>query len=231
MRVVSEAYSIREVPQQDRPRERLVSCGAEALTAAELIAIILGSGSKTAPIMQLSQKLVAAFGGLHQLSEASIEELCQIKGIGPAKAIQLQAAFNLGVRLAKELTPPKFKVEHPIHAYQLVKDELLKEKREIFIVVLIDAKSGVIGQHVVSMGTLTQTLVHPREVFYPAIRHKAASIILAHNHPSGDLEPSRQDLELTEKLVSVGKILGIPVSDHIIISHQGYCSLRQKGLI
>jgi DNA repair protein RadC len=206
-----------------------MSYGVESLTAAELIAIILGSGTKTVPIMQLAQKLVATFGGIQQLAEATIEELCQIKGIGQAKAIQLQAAFNLGVRLAKQMTPPKFKVEHPIHVYHLVKDELLSEKRELFVVVLIDTKGGVIGQHIVSIGTLTQTLVHPREVFYPAIRHKAASIILVHNHPSGDLTPSPQDIELTEKLIGVGKIMGIPVNDHIIISHQGYRSLRQNG--
>lgn len=225
------SYSIQQIPPEDRPRERLVAYGVEALTAAELLAIILGSGTKEAPVMELSQQLLAHFGGLQQLAEATIEELCQVKGIGPAKAIQLQAACNLGVRLAKQLTPPKFKVEHPIHVYNLVKDEMLSEKRELFVVVLMDTKGCVIGQHIVSIGTLTQTLVHPREVFYPAIRHKAASIILVHNHPSGDLTPSRHDLDLTEKLVEVGKIMGIPVTDHIIISHQGYRSLRQNSVL
>ena len=228
-KVRQNAYSVLLMPEEERPRERLVRYGPEMLSAAELIAIILGSGTKNVPIMQLAQELIARFGGLPQLAEATVEELCQIEGIGPTKAVQLRAVFSLSSRLSRQSSDAKYKIEHPLHVYHLVKDQMIAEKRELFMVVLQDAKGCVIGQHVVSIGTLTQSLVHPREVFYPAIRHKAASMILVHNHPSGDLTPSKQDCDLTKKLIEVGGVMGIPVNDHLIISEQGYLSLRQHG--
>lgn len=229
MNELQSGYSIHQLPETERPRERLMRYGTESLSAVELIAIVLGSGTKAVPVLQLAQLIVARFGGLQQLADATIEELCQIKGIGVAKAIQLRAAFNLGMRIARSTVSPKFKIEHPVHAYQLVKDELQLEKREHFVVILQDAKGCLIGHHIVSIGTLTHAPVHPREVFYPAIRHKAASLILVHNHPSGDLTPSKQDLELTHQLIAAGTLVGIPVNDHLIISERGYLSLRQKG--
>lgn len=222
-------YSIQKLPAEDRPRERLLRQGPETLSVAELIAIILGSGTKSTPVLQLSQEVVARFGTLQKLAEATIEELCQIKGVGMAKAIQLRAAFSLGIRASKQLIPPKYKIEHPAHAHNLIKDELQNEKREIFVVILQDAKGCVIGHHVVSIGTLTHAPVHPREVFYPAIRHKAVSMILVHNHPSGDLTPSKQDIDLTKKLIEVGNLVGIPINDHLIVSERGYMSIRQMG--
>lgn len=227
--MINQSYTIQHIPESERPRERLLKHGAESLSAAELIAIVLGSGTQAMPVLQLSQMVVAKFGTLQQLSEATIAELCQVKGIGQAKAIQLKAVFSLGMRMARQNIPAKFKIEHPVHAYNLVKDELVAEKREIFVVILQDAKGCSLGYHVVSIGTLTHTPVHPREVFYPAIRHNAASLILMHNHPSGDLTPSVQDIELTRKLIEVGRIVGIPVNDHLIISDRGYLSLRQQG--
>jgi DNA repair protein RadC len=221
-------YSVRNLPEAERPRERLMRYGAETLSASELIAIILGSGTKNAPVLQLAQQIVARFGCLQKLAEATVEELCQIKGVGTAKAIQLRAAFNLGLRASRHAIAPKYKIEHPVHAYHLVKDELVSEKRELFIIILQDAKGCVIGHHVVAIGTLTHAPVHPREVFYPAIRHKAASLILVHNHPSGDLTPSKQDHDLTKKLIEVGRLVGIPVNDHLIVSELGYLSFRQK---
>lgn len=229
MTQTQSSYSIQQMPESERPRERLVRFGAESLSAAELLAIILGSGTKQMPVLQLAQLMLAKFGSLGQLADATIQELCQVKGIGSAKAIQLRAAFNLGLRLSKQNIAAKYKIEHPAHAYQLVKDDLIGEKRELFVVIMQDAKGCSLGHHIVSMGTLTETPVHPREVFYPAIRHKAVSVILIHNHPSGDLTPSRQDHELTRKLIAVGQLVGIPVNDHIIISNQGYLSLRQAG--
>lgn len=221
-------YSVLSLPEAERPRERLMQRGAETLSAAELIAIILGSGTKTAPVLQLAQQIVAHFGCLNKLAEATVEELCQIKGIGRAKAVQLRAAFNLGLRVSRQSIAPKYKIEHPIHAYHLVKDNVISEKREFFIVILQDAKGYVINHLTVAIGTLTHAPAHPREVFYPAIRHKAASIILVHNHPSGDLTPSRQDHDLTIKLIEAGRLIGIPVNDHLIISEMGYFSFRQK---
>lgn len=222
------SYTIQCLPESERPRERLLQHGAESLTATELLAILLGSGTKTTPVLQLAQLMIARFGSLNQLADATVQELCQIKGIGPTKAIQLRAAFNLGFRLSRQVIPPKFKIENPIHVYNLVKEELQIEKRELLVVILLDAKNCFIGQHTVAIGTLTSVPAHPREVFYPAIRHKANSIVLVHNHPSGDLTPSRQDYELTQKLISVGDIMSIPINDHLIVSAQGYISMRQK---
>jgi DNA repair protein RadC len=222
-------YSIQHLPVEDRPRERLVRFGPEAMSTTELIALILGSGTKSKPVLQLAQDIIARFGTLQQLAEATLSELCQVKGVGLAKAIQLKAAFSLGMRVSRHITTPKYRIEHPLHAYHLLKDELEQEKRELFVVILQDVKGFVIRHEIISIGSLSYTLVHPREVFYPAIRHKASSLILAHNHPSGDPTPSSQDYELTKTLVEVGQLMHMPIQDHIIIGHQEYISLRQKG--
>ncbi len=222
-------YSIQQLPPEERPRERLVRSGAESLSTVELIAIILGSGSKTKPVLQLAHEIVSRFNGLPQLVEASLTELLEIKGVGQAKAIQLKAALNLGLRASKLNIKAKYKIEHPSHAYHLLKEELEQEKREVFIAILLDTKGVVICHEVISIGTLSQTLVHPREVFYPAIRHKAASLVVAHNHPSGDPTPSTQDFEITKVLVEAGQLMSIPLHDHLIIGQQSYISLRQQG--
>lgn len=217
------------MPEEERPRERLIHSGAESLSTAELIAIILGSGSKTKPILQLAQEVVARFGSLSQLAEATLAELLEIKGIGSAKAIQLKAAFNLGLRASRQAVKAKYRIEHPQHAYHLLKEELENEKREFFVVILQDVKGYVICHEIISIGTLSETIVHPREVFYPAIRHKAASFIIAHNHPSGDPTPSTQDFELTKVLLEASRLMNIPLMDHLIIGYQKYISLRQQG--
>jgi DNA repair protein RadC len=180
-------------------------------------------------VLQLAQEIVMRFGSLRRLSEATIEELCQIKGLGSAKAIQLKASLNLGLRASRQSPVNKHKIENPTQAYNLVKDELEMEKRELFLVILQDVKGFVIAHQIVSIGTLSKTLVHPREVFYPAVRHKAASVILVHNHPSGDPTPSNEDFDVTQKLIDVGKLMGIPVNDHLIIGDQSFVSLRQRG--
>ena len=223
-------YSVQHLPVTERPRERMMRFGPESLSAAELIAIILGSGTKSMPVLQLAQEILIRFGSLSRLADATIEELCQIKGVGLAKAIQLRATFNLGIRASKNAILPKIKIDHPSQVYQLVKDELQHEKREHFIVILLDIKGCVICHQVVAIGTLSNALVHPREVFYPAIRHKAANLILVHNHPSGDLTPSPQDYEVTRQLIEVGQIMGMPISDHLIISERGFLSMRQQGV-
>lgn len=226
----SEAfYSILHLPEEERPRERLSRHGPEALSTAELIAIILGSGSKGFPVLQLAHDIVARFGSIKDLADATVVELCQIKGLGNVKAIQLKAALSLGARLSKHTIGAKYRIESPVHAYHLVKDELAHAKREFFVVILLDVKGFLITHQVVAIGTLSQTLVHPREVFHPAIRHNAASIILAHNHPSGDPTPSEEDYQVTNQLLQVGALLSIPVNDHIIVGEQRFISLRQQG--
>jgi DNA repair protein RadC len=228
---VSEQYlRIHKLPESERPRERLLKHGAEALSTVELIAILLGSGTKSNPIMQLSQLLLTHFGSLNCLAEATIEELCQIKGIGLTKALQLKACLSLGTRLSRQAAIPKYPIVHPSHAYHLVKDEIQNEKREVFMVILLDVKNGLICYEIISIGTLSSSLVHPREVFYPAIRHKAASVILVHNHPSGDPTPSQHDFDVTQTLIESGRLIGIPVNDHLIIGSESFISLREKGI-
>jgi DNA repair protein RadC len=223
-------YSLQQIPIDERPRERLKRQGPEALTTAELVAILLGSGIQGKSVLMLAQELVNRFGSLRALSEATIAELREVKGLGEAKAIQLKAAFSLGAKAASQINPPKFKISNPVHAYNLLKEELECEKREIFICILQDAKGYVISHEVVSIGSLTESMVHPREVFYPAIRHKAASIILAHNHPSGDPTPSESDYQTTKALVNASHLISIPIHDHIIIGLGRYVSLRQLGV-
>jgi len=223
-------YSIQHLPEEERPRERLLRHGSEAMATSELIAIILGSGMKGMPILQLAQEIVARFGCLKQLSEATVEELCQIRGMGTAKAIQLKASLCLGMRVSRHVASPKYRIENPLNAYNLVKDDIVHEKRELFVVILQDVKGYVITHQIVAIGTLSNALVHPREVFYPAVRHKAASIILVHNHPSGDPTPSQDDIVVTEQLIGVGRMMGIPVNDHLIVGAGRYVSLRQQGI-
>lgn len=221
-------YSMQHIPQEERPRERLVQYGPEYLSITELIAIVLGSGTKTKPVLTLAQEIVARFGDIHQLSNATISELCQVKGVGPAKAIQLKAAFSLGLRASRQTIGSRYRIENPQQAYQLIRDDLENQVREIFMVILQDTKGYVITQEIISIGDLSNVLVHPREVFYPAIRHKAAGMILAHNHPSGDPTPSPQDREITTKLIQVGQLVGIPVQDHLIVGKGRYLSLREE---
>ncbi len=224
-------YAIHRLPTLDRPRERFIKHGPESLATAELIAIILGSGTKAVPILQLAQEIVAKFGSIQQLANASLQELQAIKGVGTAKALQLKAALSLGLRACRQNSDnSKFRIEHPLHAYQYIRDELEWERQEIFLVILQDTRGLVICHEIIGIGTLTNVLIHPREIFYPAIKHNAASIILVHNHPSGDPTPSVQDIEITKQLIDAGRMMSIPVNDHLIVGKNRYTSLRQQGL-
>ncbi len=226
---IAVPYQIHRLPESERPRERLKQLGADALTTADLIAVILGSGIKGAPVLALAQQIVSHFGSLEKLAEASVAELCQIHGMGPTKAIQLLAAIGLGKKLARRQMGNRVRVSCPSDVYELLKDELEEQKQEHFIVVLIDAKNWLICRETVAIGTLSQTLVHPREVFFPAIRHKAAAMILVHNHPSGDPTPSPCDHLVTQELIAAGQLMGIPIRDHVIIGKNKYLSLRQHN--
>lgn len=228
---MSSEYNIHSLPEDERPRERLYKRGAEALSNSELLAIILGSGTRGKSVIQMSQELLAKFGGLDQLADATVEELCEVKGLGRAKAIQLRALVALAGRLSQKTQGARVKIDHPQSAYHIVREELEHQKAEVFAIIMLDVKAFLINKQVISIGTLSNSLVHPREVFYPAIRHKAATILLAHNHPSGDPTPSSEDISLTEKLVESGRMIGIPVRDHLIIGRDCYISLRQQGLL
>lgn len=217
-----------QIPQEERPRERLLHHGPEGLSTAELIAIILGSGTRGKPVLHLAQELLSHFGSLTKLADASIEELCQFKGLGQAKAIQLKAAFSVGVKLSKQPLMPRYRIDSPLHAYHLLKEELENEKQERVVVLMQDIRGYLIGCETVSLGTLNQVLIHPREVFYPAIRRKAAAVILAHNHPSGDPTPSEQDFAATQSILEAGRMLDIALHDHLVIGREGFVSIREE---
>lgn len=220
---------IAKMPLQERPRERLVRWGAEALSLAELLAILLTTGTKAKSVVQLSEELIEKFGSLHQLLLASIEELMEIKGIGKVKAIQLKAAFGIAIKANQK--HPQFHI--PIEAeeaYELVRHDLAYERQEILMVILKDIKGRLIALEKVSVGTLSEVLVHPREVFFPAIRRKANSFILVHNHPSGDPTPSKADIDLTYHLLRSSQIMGIHLDDHLIIGNSTFVSLKNLGL-
>jgi len=226
------ASRITDWPLEERPRERLMSEGAEGISSAELIAILLGHGTQKINAVDLGRKLLRKFGSLEALSDASLSELTQIDGIGPAKAVTLLAAFQLYRNMQQE------KAENEINSFQNP-EEVAKMyiprighlKQETFYVILLDSGLKKIGDYEVTQGILDASLVHPREVFKPAIRFSARGIIVLHNHPSGELRPSTQDIKTTNQLIESGKILGIPVYDHLIITQDGFYSFKENGMM
>ncbi len=206
--------------------------GVEALSAQELIALILGRGVKNESVVITAQKLLSHFGGLKKLAMASIEELTGIKGIGPAKAAQIKAAFELGKRLdnypdeSKKIT-----IKSPADVIQAVKLQQKGKKKEHFLALSLDTRNHLINTYQISIGSLDSSIAHPREVFKEAISATAASVILAHNHPSGDPTPSEEDIKLTKRLTQAGEIIGIEILDHIIICDKAHLSMKAKNII
>ncbi len=223
--------SLAQIPKEERPRERLMRSGSNALSLTELLAICLGSGRKGMSVLNLAEELLAHFGGLSHLLEASVEALTEIKGIGPAKAIQLKAIFALAKRSHTLGGAAKFPVNTPQDVYSFIAPELEKEKKELAILMMRDAKGAIFHREMIGMGTLSEVIIHPREIFHEALARRAYSVILAHNHPSGDPNPSKPDIELTKLLVSAGKLLGIPFDDHFIIGRHSYVSMWERGYI
>lgn len=227
---MSKSFTIHDLPKEERPRERLVKFGEQALSAQELLQLILGRGVAGESVAVTAQKLLAQFGSLQKLAEASIEELSSIKGIGLAKSAQIKAAFEISRRLSTQAPTYKSKeLTDPEKVYRLIKSKLKDYHKEHFYIIVLNSRGHSIAE--VSVGSLNASVVHPREVFAEAIRNKAASVVFVHNHPSGDPEPSEDDLLLTKKLVESGKILGIEVFDHIIVVKDGFFSFKNKGII
>lgn len=217
------------LPPQERPRERLARYGSENLSTIELLAILLGSGTQNRSVLELAADLLGHFGSLHALCDATLEELKQVKGIGEAKAIQLKAVFGLLSRI--EVKKQGILLDTPEKVYELIGSEIAGQKIEMLMVVLRDVRKCCLHREIISKGTLTELLMHPREIFHLAIRHRAHSLIVAHNHPSGDPTPSTRDLEMTHLLMAVGKVVGIELTDHLIVGREGFTSLFKKGLL
>ena len=225
------SFTVRDLPSQERPRERLQRFGPEALSAQELLALVIGRGIPKKSVMNIAQELLAKFGNIKAISQATVEELSQIKGIGLAKAAQIKASFELGKRQDLEPELKDFDIKDPEAVVKAIRASIKDKAKEHFKLIVLNPRNKIIRISTISIGTLNASLVHPREVFKDAIMHSAASVVLAHNHPSGDPEPSEDDLKITKKLVDSGKILGIEVLDHIIITKNAFKSLANEGLI
>ena len=221
---------IKDMPPNMRPREKLLAEGETALNNHELLAIVLGNGTKDISALELANRLLDTYKGLRRLQEASLEELIQEKGIGPAKAASIKAALEMGRRISLDVEIRDL-IKSPKDVEKMLIQEMRVYDREHFMVLYLDRKGGLIVKEDISVGGLHSSIVHPREVFKTAVKRSAASIILAHNHPSGDPSPSREDIDITRRLVEAGGIMGIEVLDHVVIGENTYCSFKEKGLI
>lgn len=227
-----ESLSLRELPQFDRPRERLKHLGAQALSSAELLAIILGSGSRGRSALRVAQDVLASSGGsLRRISAQPVAALTAHGGIGSARTVAVHAALELGRRMASELREDGAPVRSPADVYAVFSPRLEDLPVEEFHVAVLDAQHRMERDVTITRGILNSSLVHPREVFREAIAERAAAIILVHNHPSGDPTPSSDDRMVTEQLVAAGRLLDIPVHDHVIIGRGRYSSFAQAGLL
>lgn len=228
---MNKSFTIHDLPASERPRERLQKFGVEALSAQEILALILGRGISGESVMVTVQRLLSHFGNLKGIAAASVEQLSQVKGIGLAKASQIKAAFELANRLeGYSETGKKPLVKTPEDIVALVKGRLRGKKKEYFLALLLDTRNQLIKVSEISVGSLDTSIVHPREVFKEAISASAASVIFVHNHPSGDTEASEDDVKLTKRLAEAGEIVGIDVLDHVIITDKKYLSLKREGL-
>ncbi len=223
-------YTIKQLPPELRPRERLLEAGPSALSDGELLGLLFGIGSREKTAVELAGEVISEADGLHGLYDVSVHELTQINGIGEAKACKILAAVELGRRIGRVRNPGRPMISSPADVERLLRGRMANLDRENFVVVLLNTKNEVIETSTVSIGTLGASLVHPREVFKPAVRASAASVILAHNHPSGKVEPSQEDREVTRRLGEAADILGIEVLDHVIVG-DGYFSMKEHGML
>jgi DNA repair protein RadC len=223
-------YTIKQLPPELRPRERLLSEGPEALSSAELLGILFGAGTKESTAVELAGQVISESGDLFGLHGVSVHDLVGLHGIGEARACTILAAVEFGKRLGRVRNPGRPVISSPADVDGLLRGRIANLDRENFVAVLLNTKNEVIGFPTISVGTLSASLVHPREVFKPAIRASAASIVLAHNHPSGKVGPSREDREVTRRLTDAAQILGIEVLDHVILG-DGYFSMKEHGIL
>ena len=218
---------IKDIPQQNRPRERFLKHGPKALSDAELFAILLRTGSINENVIDMSNRLIAEYG-LDKLFDCSLKELQEIKGIGPTKAMQILVMAELGKRIKLSKNENNKRITSAKDVFDLFHERLKDEKQEHFIVLHLNTKNNIIGEELISKGTLDAAIIEPREVFKSAIRNSASKIIILHNHPSGDPTPSKADIEITEKLVDAGELMNIMVLDHVIIGREEYWGWKEK---
>lgn len=221
---------LKKLPLEERPREKMMHLGAMVLSNSELLAIIIRTGTRDASAIDVSRKVLGTLeGDFSELSQATLEELCAVEGIGESKACQILAAIELGKRLNATSIKRKVRLASPKDVIRYFSAELSQLRVEKFIGVFLNTKSEVINWDVISVGTLNAAIVHPREVYSRALKRSAASLLVLHNHPSGHPAPSREDRLITERLDEVGKIMGIPLIDHIIIGYNDYYSFKEEN--
>jgi DNA repair protein RadC len=225
----SRRLPLNKIPEAERPREKMMVRGEGALSDAELLSIVLVTGNRAETALQLAQRILQKAGNLKTLAAMSLAELQEIDGIGPAKATQLKAALELARRRQETISRPRFSSSRAVFAHY--EPQFREKRQEEFWVIAVDTKNRLQFQDGISKGTLMGSLVHPREVFHPAIKNSAAGIIVLHNHPSGDPEPSAEDRKATAQLAEAGRLLGIPLLDHVIIGNGRYFSFKDAGLL
>jgi DNA repair protein RadC len=219
-------FTLHDLPQEDRPRERLKEVGVDKLSIQELLALVVEKGRKGNSVLSVSQNLLARFGNLAKMKEASIEELQEVDGIGFATACKLKAALKLGEKALNKHNKFDYQITTPKAVFDLLKNDMGNKKKEHFKILSLTTRKKLISIDDISVGILDSSIAHPREIFKPAIQNSAASIILVHNHPSGDPNPSNDDIKMTERLIETGKIMGIEIDDHVIIADRYFLSLR-----
>jgi DNA repair protein RadC len=220
---------IRDLPAGERPRERMAQYGPEALSTSELLAILLRVGSRGESAVRLAERLLSQFGGLAGIARARIPQLSELPGVGLTKAAQLKAAFELGKRLATSAEGPRPVIKSAQDAATLVMEDLRYREQERLVAIFLDTRNQVLRVQTLTMGTLSGSPAHPREVFKAALAHGSAGLILCHNHPSGDPTPSPDDVAMTARMVKAGELMGVPVLDHIIIGASRFASLKDAG--
>ncbi len=227
-------YKIKEIPIEERPREKLIKNGPDALTDPELLAVVLNTGLRKKnyyeDVLELSNRILKEYGSKAIISETNVEKLMGELEIPKVKACQIVACFELGKRFFKR-DEEEIYIRDSKDAYNYLKDKMANLKKEQFRGLHLNSRNKLIHDEIISLGTLTTNLVHPREVFQPAIQYSAAAIILAHNHPSGDPQPSEDDIKITKQIIEASKIINIEILDHIIIGKNEYLSLKDRKLI
>ncbi|CQR48009.1 hypothetical protein BN1058_02348 [Paraliobacillus sp. PM-2] len=223
--------TMKDVPRQDRPRERLVKLGASHVSNQELLSILLGTGTKEESVQELAQRVLMHFEGINLLRDSTLEELTAIKGIGTVKAVIILAAIELGNRINQLKPQEHYCIRSPEDGANFVMEEMRLLKQEHFVCLFLNTKNQVIHRQTVFIGSLNASIVHPREVFREAVKRAAASIICCHNHPSGDPSPSQEDIHVTKRLAECGKMIGIELLDHLVIGDHKFISLKEKGYV
>ncbi|UNC90918.1 RadC family protein [Candidatus Contubernalis alkaliaceticus] len=231
MKFKKDHVTIKELPEEERPREKMIRFGAERVSNAELLAIIIRTGSRRESAIALAEKILSKAESLRELPLLTIEELMELNGVGLAKGVQIKAALELGRRMASSIKQEDKNVSSPKDVADYLMEEMRYYQKEYFKVILLNTKNQIISTELISIGSLNSSIVHPREIFSVAIKKVSASVILVHNHPSGDPTPSREDIEVTKRIIQAGDIIGITVLDHMIIGEGRYYSFREGGLI